>query len=318
MPKAEIKILNGGPTLLIDGKPVFPMLHWAPAPPIKGKWIGDRVVKDFSEAGIHLSTFAIDIGDYVDVHLHESAITDVRDAKRVIGAASFTYRENYTYDFSKLDKQIADFLNSDPEAYILLRVGLEMGAPLGLSSIHNWWWRQRNPRDLELYSDGRAETQSYASKKWLQDCSDFLASLVRHLRSNDTGSKVIGIQPGAGHTTEWCKESAMEGYATDYSEVMRDAFRLWLVKKYRSLDALRKAWHDPYAHFNKVEIPSPEEQVGADTYHFRDPSRSRKVIDYFEFLSELTADDIILLLGVTGSSIKVNRWKPLLIRDLDI
>jgi len=293
MSRAEIKILNGGPTLLIDGKPIFPMLHWAPAPTVEEKWIGDRVVKDFSEAGIHLSTFAIDIGDYIDVHLYEGAITDVRDTKRVIGTASLPYRENYTYDFSKLDKQIMNFLNSDPEAYILLRVGLEMGSPLSLSSVHNWWWRQRNPRDLEVYSDGRAETQSYASKKWLQDCSDFLASLIRHLRSNNNGSRVIGIQPGAGHTTEWCKESAMEGYATDYSEVMRDSFRLWLIKKYRSLNALRKAWHDPYAHFNKVEIPTPEEQVGADTYHFRDPSRSRKVIDYFEFLSELTADDII-------------------------
>ena len=101
------------------------MLHWAPSPPVEGKWIGDRVVKYFSEAGIHLSTFAVDIGDYVEAHLYEGAMSDVSDRKRVIGVTSFPYRENYTYDFSKLDKQIADFLNSDPEAYTLLRVGLE-------------------------------------------------------------------------------------------------------------------------------------------------------------------------------------------------
>jgi len=84
-----------------------------------------KVVNDFSEAGMHLSTFAVDIVDYVEVHLYDGAMFDVRDKKRVISVASLPYRENYTYDFSKLDKQIVDFLNSDPEAYTLLRVGLE-------------------------------------------------------------------------------------------------------------------------------------------------------------------------------------------------
>ena len=289
MVKAEVKVLKGGPTLLINGKPVFPMLHWTHPPSTEGDWIGEESVKDFAGVGVHLNTFGVNIGDFVDLWEGEGLVTDVKDRKKALAASFDPQREDYAYDFSKLDEQLKRLLDADPEAYVLLRVGLEM---LG---IRNWWWRQRNPRELEVYGDGRAETQSYASKKWLQDCSNFLTFLIRHLRTTDTGLRVIGIHPCAGHADEWVKESAMEGYATDYSEVMRGAFRLWLIRKYGSLEALRKAWRDPYIHFNKVEVPSPKEQVNADLYHFRDPSKGRKVIDYFEFLSDITADDIVQL-----------------------
>ncbi|RLG03693.1 MAG: hypothetical protein DRN61_04350, partial [Thaumarchaeota archaeon] len=100
MSRAEIKILNGGPTLFIDGKPFFPMLHWAPTPPIEGEWIGDRVVKDFSEAGIHLISLGVDIGDDGEVHPYEGAISEVRDRKRVLGVGSLPNGKNYTDEFS--------------------------------------------------------------------------------------------------------------------------------------------------------------------------------------------------------------------------
>ncbi|MBO3799037.1 MAG: beta-galactosidase [Candidatus Brockarchaeota archaeon] len=289
MVKAEVKMLKGGPTLLLDGKPVFPMLHWIHPPPIEGNWIEEESVKGFAKAGVHINTFGVNIGDFVDLREGEGLLTDVKDRIKTSAISFNTQGEGYTYDFSKLDKQLKRLLDADPEAYVLLRVSLEMLGP------ENSWWRQRNPGELEIYSDGRAETQSYASKKWLRDCSNFLTLLIRHLRTTDTGLRVIGIHPCAGHAGEWVKESAMEGYATDYSEVMREAFRAWLFRKYGGLNALREAWRDPYIHFNRVEVPSAEEQVNADLYHFRDPSKGRKVIDYFEFLSVITADNIISL-----------------------
>jgi hypothetical protein len=295
MTRSEIKFLNGGPTLLIDGQPVFPMLHWVPTPPIEGKWIGEKILKDFSDAGVHLITFGIGIRDYLNAYMNKYAITDIKDIRKVIGALSFFERKDFTFDFSKLDKQIGTILKIDPNAYMLLRIHFEMGSPLSLSPFFDRMWRERNPEELEVYEDGRAETQSYASKKWLQDSSGFLSSLIQHLRSSENGVRVIGVMPCAGHAGEWVKESAMENYAADYSEVMKNAFREWLIEKYKNLENLRKAWHDPYAHFNKVEIPTAEEQVNADTYQFRDPSKYRRAIDYFEFFSDLVADDIIYL-----------------------
>jgi hypothetical protein len=286
MVKAEVRVLKGGPALFIDDKPVFPMLRWIHPPPTEGDWVEKESVKDFAKAGVHLYTFGVNIGDFVNLWKGEGLVTNAKDSKKALAVSFSPQKEGYEYDFSKLDKQIERLLEVDSNAYVLLRVGLEMLGP------ENFWWRQRNPRELEIYSDGRAETQSYASGKWLQDCSSFLTSLIHHLRTTDPGLRVIGIHPCAGHAGEWVKESAMEGYATDYSEVMRDAFRAWLITKYGSLEALRKAWNDPYIHFNNVEVPSPEEQVNADLYHFRDPSKGRKVIDYFEFLSDITANDI--------------------------
>jgi len=295
MVKAEIKFLNGGPTLFIDDKPVFPMLHWVPTPPFEGKWVGEKLLRDFSEVGVHLVHFGVNMGDYLRLRMNKYAITDIKDSRKIIGALSSFEDKNYTYDFSRLDKQINAVLEADPEAYILLRINFEMGAPLSILPTFDRFWRERNPEDLEIYSDGRAETQSYASKKWLQDSSEFLSSLIQHLRLSKKGARVIGIMPCAGHAGEWIKESAMENYAADYSEVMKNAFRSWLIEKYKSLENLRRAWRDPYAHFNKVEIPTAEEQMNADTYQFRDPTRYRRVIDYFEFFSDLVADDILYL-----------------------
>ena len=61
MPKAEVKILNGGPTLLIDDRPVFPMLHWAPSPPVRGNGLENLPAGVLTvSVGAHICTEDID------------------------------------------------------------------------------------------------------------------------------------------------------------------------------------------------------------------------------------------------------------------
>ena len=129
MVKAEVKILKGGPTLLIDGKPVFPMLHWIHPPPTEGDRIEEESVKNFARAGVHLNTFGLNIGDFVDSWEVEGLVTDVKDRKKALAASFNPQEEGYAYDFSKLDKQLKRLLNMDPKAYVLLRVSLEILGP---------------------------------------------------------------------------------------------------------------------------------------------------------------------------------------------
>jgi hypothetical protein len=188
---------------------------------------------------------------------------------------------------AKIRPKLQRLLDADPEAFFLLRVGLEtIGEGMR-------WWRELHPEELEVWGDGQTDTQSYASLVWREEATAFLRELIAYLRSIPEGERVIGYQPAAGHSGEWVKESAMENHATDYSLPMLRAFRSWLARKYGHLYALREAWKDTQVMFHTAEIPSPVEQETASIFHFRDPSRERKTLDYYEFLADLVAEDVI-------------------------
>ncbi|MBT7864005.1 MAG: hypothetical protein HN712_27080 [Gemmatimonadetes bacterium] len=269
MTTATVQAHNGAPTLCIENQPVFGAVHWIPEPPQEGDWFADPFVRQFADAGVHL------------VHCQ----TGSRGAICEWDAPDENGKTHY---FERLLPRLRRILELDPEAYIILRVHLEMSAP---------WWRKLYPEELELWGDGRTENQSYASALWRQQAGDFLEGLVHFLQGVPEGERVIGYQPAAGQTGEWVKEAAMEGHANDYSEPMRAYFRGWLNRKYGSLNDLRLAWRDGRAMFNTAEVPTPEEQEAADLYHFRDPTRSRKVIDYFQCVADLVADRIDYFCG---------------------
>lgn len=270
MATASVKLHHGAPTLFIDGKPVFGAVHWIPDPPLEGEWFAAPFVRQFAQAGVHLVHCQVGVRG-------PDPEWDMPD------------QHGNTHYFERLLPRLRRVLELDPEAYFILRVHLEMRMP---------WWQQRYPEELEVWGDGQTENQSYASMVWRQQAGDFLEALVHYLRRVPEGERVIGYQPAAGQTGEWAKESSMEGHACDYSAPMRRYFQNWLRRKYNGdLNALRLAWKDGRAMFHTVAVPTPEEQEAADLYHFRDPSRGRKVIDYFECFADLVADCIDFFCG---------------------
>ena len=259
MAAASVQMHNGAPTLFIDGKPVFGAVHWIPNPPMEGEWFAEPFVRQFAEAGVHL--------------VHFSVGTSGQESEW----------DGRTHYLERVIPKLRRVLDIDPEAYFILRVHLEMRMES---------WQQCYPEELEVWRDGQRENQSYASLVWREQAGAFLEELVSYLQSVPEGERVIGYQPAAGQTGEWAKESSMENHATDYSEPMRRYFQAWLRQKYGTLSALREAWKDGQVMFNTAQVPSPAEQEGADLYHFRDPARGRKVMDYFECLADLVAEDI--------------------------
>ena len=269
MTTASVRPHNGAPTLFIDDQPVFGAVHWSPDPPPSGDWFAEPFVRQFADAGVHL--------------IHCQAGT------RGPGPEWDDPDERgNTYYFERLLPRLRRLLEIDPDAYIILRVHLEMCLP---------WWQQRYPEELEVWGNGQTENQSYASPVWRRQGGDFLEKLVQYLRSVPEGERVIGYQPAAGQTGEWVKESAMEGHASDYSAPMRAYFQNWLRQKYADLNDLRLAWKDGRAMFHTVDVPTPEEQEAADLYHFRDPAQGCKVVDYFECVADLVADCIDFFCG---------------------
>ena len=266
MATARVAFHRGAPTLFINDRPAFGTVHWCPSPPAEeGEWFAAPFVRQFADAGVHLIHFCV----------------GTRVPAPEWDAPDETGRTFYP---ERVLPKLRRLLDLDPEAYFILRVSIEMRPE---------WWGKRHPEELEVWGDGGRDTESYASTVWREQAGDFIRALIGTIRSHPEGERVIGYQPAAGGSGEWVKNSAMENRATDYSEPMRRYFRAWLGRRYDGdLNALREAWRDGRAMFNTAEAPSPEEQEGADLYHFRDPARGRKVMDFFECLADLTAEEI--------------------------
>ncbi len=267
---AQVKKHNGTPTLFLENHPSFAGYLWASAPTVEAYPIAD-VARVYAGAGIHM--YAFDVG---------------------VGAQTSEWcglGENHDghFDFSTVEARFGRILDVDPAARFHLRVHLEMGRQRGQ------WWRDLYPEECELDSDGRRNTQSFASTVWRKQANAFLRAYIAHLQDIGLSSYVMAYQTGAGHTGEWVKgDSSMWDYCADYSQPMLRHFRAWLRQTYQDDSAaLQTAWADREVSFDNAVVPSATAQLTTTHRTFRDPRKEQNVIDYYRCLAELCGDLVI-------------------------
>ena len=182
------------------------------------------------------------------------------------------------YDFAPMDAVIRRTLKSDPHGILILRLRLD--APP--------WWLERHPDQVLLYADGTdsvnthwrvdVKTPSLASMLWRRDVESFLRSLVRHVQQSDYADRVVGYHPALLHGGEWFEEGYFSDKKADYSPLMEKAFRTWLQAKY------------PQEAFPENVIPTAGQRDAGDIGHLRDPAKSRRILDYYEFYNHQFAE----------------------------
>jgi len=175
-------------------------------------------------------------------------------------------------DFTEVDRAFELTLAHDPQALLLPRFG--MGPPE--------WWLEEHPDDRMLFDDGRTEGWCMASEAWRQEMPRHLRALVRHCEEK-YGDHTLGYHPCGQHTGEWFYNRSWEPRLSDFSPAMSRGFARWVQAKYQTVEALRRAWNDEAITFDRIAVPSPEEQRHTDLGFFRNPRTERKVIDYFEY-----------------------------------
>lgn len=266
--KAQLKPHNGTPTVFFDDEPVFFGCH------LVGGMHPDRLnehqpyAKKYAEAGVHV--YSVDTLTQEWVGPREGDATP--------------------YDFSLVAPRLQGYIDVDPDALFLLRMGFET------RWLPDDWWNKAHPDEVEILSDGSRWGQSFASKVWHDQINDLLAAFIAHLREVGLYDRVVAFQIGAGSSGEWIKDmSCMLPETMDYSGPMRDHFRRWLGLRYKDdLSAFRKAWANEVVTFATAEAPTHEDQSGTTTGHsFRDPALDRRIIDFYTCFSELCADDLI-------------------------
>jgi hypothetical protein len=266
--KAHVRMHNGTPTLFLDGQPSYAAFHMTNIPSDSDQVIpAQHVVKGYSDAGVHLYS------------------TDV------VGREWSGPRPGNPshYDFTQVADRYQKFIDVDPDAHFLLRMGFETRWQPGN------WWNKLYPEECLRTDDGVIQTQSLASTLWRQQVKDFLRAYIAHLKTVGVYDRVIAFQIAAGSAGEWIESwSSMMDVTGDYSEPMRRHFRGWLRTRYGNDPVkLQAAWNDPAVSFETAEVPPAPKQFNAVHYLFRDPKTERAVIDYYECFAELAADDLI-------------------------
>ena len=265
--KAQLRMHNNTPTVFLDDQPAFFGCHLVGYMDPQHFDEHQDIVRRYAEAGVHIYS--------IDTLTHEW-----------VGPRP---GEPSPYDFSLVVPRMQSYIDADPQALFLLRMGFETRWAPGD------WWNQAYPDEVEVLSDGARWGQSFASTVWREQVNDLLHAFIEYLRQVGLYDRVLGFQIGAGSSGEWVKDtSSMLRPTMDYSPPMRRHFRAWLRARYPEEHLLQTAWDEPAVTFDSAEVPSYEEQSTTTTGHsFRDPRREQKTIDFYDCFAELCADDLI-------------------------
>lgn len=265
--KAQVKHFNGSPTIFLDGQPVFGGMHLLGGIDPNYLAINQGCIRTFAQSGIHI--YSID------------SVGPEWCGPRPGNPSHF--------DFSPVAPRLQQVLDVDPDALFLLRMGFET------HWLANSWWNEMYPEELELLSDGRRPSQSFASTIWQAEVRDLLRGYIQNLRDTGLYDRVIAYQVATGTCGEWIKdESSMGLVCGDFSVPMTRFFRDWLRRRYHGeTAALQAAWADPQVSFDTAEVPSADEQLNTTHFLFRDPRVERSVIDFYACYAELSADSLI-------------------------
>ena len=265
--KAQLKLHNGTPTVFFDDQPVFFGCH------LVGYMVADNLkqhipfAKQYANAGVTIHS--------VDNFTHEWV------GPRPVSPAP--------YDFTLVEQRMRTFLEANPNALFLMRVGVDTGW------VPSNWFNEAYPDEVELLSNGVQRSASFASARWRQLVNQLLRDFIAHLRAIGLYDRCVAFQIGAGSSGEWIKDvGCMLEDTPDYSPAMLRHFKAWLRARYGTETALQAAWADQAVTFGTAVVPTQPEQMTTVTgQSFRDFRREQKLIDFYECLAEVSADDLI-------------------------
>lgn len=273
---SRIEQINGAPALTVDGRPI-PMMsyQWGLGnridndPAHDTKWMLENVVKADTE--LFFNWFWIDDPEKFDTYYDKfieqmKLLTDIRPDALVIPWININ-----AYD-------------AFPEKYPGDVIYFDDGS-------NNAWTRSR---DGQLSRpDGPRYT--FASTAWKREVAGQLREFIRRLNKSDYVKNIVGyfFFPRDFEFSYFFEFDTLNR-CIDFSPAMQQAFRNYLVEKYRGdVRLLRKAWKDDAVTFETAQIPKLEKRITGDFGYFRDPALSMQVYDYVACHNEANVDAFI-------------------------
>lgn len=156
-----------------------------------------------------------------------------------------------------------------------------------------------NKRLARRNVNGKIGLQSFASAKWRKDAETALTNLIRHIENGPYAKQVIGYHVAYGCCGEmiiWGSWDAMDHERRgDYGINARKAFFHWGLKKYGTLEELRRQWNLPDLSEENCVPPEPaQRETGFRTLEefFRADENGVYLLDYNAFLADVNAGNL--------------------------
>lgn len=236
----------------VDGKDVAPVAYTSYLP-------ARADYATFREMGYELFSACIYMGDM--------------PINEIAGAPPFDeaiWKDRDTFDFSVLDRLIAQTLGEIPTGYLLLRINLNVPS----------WWRKENPDELVKLSNGKTLMQSSFSEKWILDAQLFFSKLKEHIDNSVYKKNVIAWQIAAMNTEEWI--APIDGGAEpDFSICAQKAFSRWCAQKYKDISSLNAAWGTALSDFAEVEVPTAQQRAAYNEKDIVEIEKHAQTIDFY-------------------------------------
>lgn len=317
MAKAQVQSYNGVPTIFIEGKPYGPMMATVRTSLNGGRVLDEEYYRNLGESGIKLFFVICDT---------QWAVPD---------------------GFQQFRQEAETILRAVPDAYLFLRVGMHPSVA----------WVEENPDETMTYSDGLKKPAdlyteslqqqypamySLSSQKWRDEASRHLLELYEKVEALPYADRIVGYFFAAGGTSEWyyltpteytsktnyldtggfektC-DIRYENVYGDLSPAFRQEFSRYLAAKYKTDEALRKAWKDETVTLEDPRIPDCRKRYyidgvdydldhppkmlstsnkpnaptnGTNIGHFIDMKKHRDVFDFYQALHQGTANSVI-------------------------
>ena len=257
--KAEVRQVDGLPTLFINEKPYPPFAYMS--------YLGEEeYYREIATTGTHLYCFPAYLGD--------------RGINTNSGIGPFrspVWTGNDRYDFSSITEDFEKIIRSDAKAKVIIRFHLD--PPL--------WWEKMNPDASTHLADGSTFRQSFFSDKWRAQTGKALRDCITWLLDSPYSSHLIGIHVAAGETEEWFYHPPQYN---DNNPERIHAFREWLKATYDNNNAaLQNAWNDNRVTFTNAQ---PANILENTSNRWRIPGEEENIIDTHRFQAETLVDNI--------------------------
>ncbi len=264
---AQVKMTNGVPRLLINGKPILPIMFF-PNTDIPG------------ELSVKYMKAQVALAGESGVHIY-----------------SFPYRVSRSEntqepDYSRGDSFMQTIVNIDPQAVFVLRM---------YPGPWPFWkeWSEIPADNISKFSDGTSHYISMASEYFWGLSDKHLIGDIRHLESGAFKDRVICYQLG-GPEHEMFTDSYREK-GPDYSSANAQRFRQWLLITYKTNSALQTAWGRPDITLQTAGIPTFEPgrfpmhgaRGGEDIEMFYTVPKEQDWLDFGRYCSDIASDRIL-------------------------
>jgi len=221
---AHVDSVNGVARLIINGNPTPPLIFtYQEDFPNNLQFLAPQV-QDAAAAGTHLYSVSPNAWPWDNM-----------------GTAPL--------DFSATDQLLDNLIKVDPQALLLLQIGVWPG-PGWIPPV------APTAADQILYLSGPTTDVyhiSMASDIYFNGFLTSLPHLIQHFETSSYAAHLLGYKFCAGNTCEWFPVD-MYPSGIDYSPVNTQKFQAWLLTKYGTDAALSAAWGFPVT-INTAQVP---------------------------------------------------------------